>query len=309
MMLRQCLGRKQVTCGRSLDAPRITRHACGFRSANCFGTTVPVAGTSPKQRIAIVTGGAQGLGEAISRALANGGDKVVIADMLDEQGRKVADSVGGSFVHCDVSDSSSVESLITGVAATHGSVDVVVANAGIAPVPKAMHTISDEEWHKMILINGFGTFATCKHAVRQMLKQEHGGVILGMASVCGMNGHTGTAAYNFTKAGIVSLTKTTAIEYRKRNIRMNCLCPTTTETPLVKTFIKNFPPELADNFRKINPVPGLMQPSHVAQAAAMLCAPNKFLTGVAMPIDGGYLACAPTYMLTDWVTMAEEAEK
>lgn len=290
MMTRQVLGRSKVAFGRSLFAP------------------VRSAGTAPQPRIAVVTGGAQGLGEAISKALAAGGDKVVIADIMDEQGRKVADSLGGSFVHCDISDSSAVESLFKGVAAAHGSVDVVVANAGIAPVPKAMHAITDEDWHKMLLINGFGTFATCKHAVRQMLKQEAGGVILAMASVCGMNGHSGTASYNFSKAGIISLTKTIAIEYRKRNIRMNCICPSTTETPLVKAFVESesCAPEMRKALQNVNPVPGLIQPSHVGQAAAMLCAPNKYVTGVAMPIDGGYLACAPTYSLADYVTMAEE---
>lgn len=262
-----------------------------------------------RPRVAVVTGGAQGLGEAISQALASGGDQVVIADVQDDLGRSVAARIGGSYVRCDVSDSVAIRDLIQGVAVSHGSVDVVVANAGIAPAPKAMHVITDDEWDQVMLVNAFGTFATCKYAVRQMLKQESGGVILATSSVCGLNGHSGTAHYNFTKAGIVSLTKTIAVEYRNKRVRMNCICPSTTETPLVQAFVESCPSELRDMVTNINPVPGLMQPSHVAAVAAMLCAPNEFLTGVALPIDGGYLAAAPTYKLTDYVALAETEQQ
>jgi len=270
------------------------------------------AAASPqKQRIAIVTGGAQGLGEAICRELAAGGDKVIVADIKEDMGRSLASAIGGDFVHCDVTEPEQVQSLMEGAAATHGSVDVVVANAGIAPPrgPMPVHAVSDEDWLKIQQINGFGVFLTCKHALRQMLKQESGGVLLGMGSVCGMTGHGGTSPYNFTKAGIIGLTKTIATEYRNTNIRMNCLCPNTTDTPLVRAFLEQTTQEVKDQFNSLSPVPGMIQASHVGHVAAMLCSENKFLTGVVVPIDGGYTAANPNYKSTDYVALAQEKER
>lgn len=229
----------------------------------------------------------------------------MIADVQDDKGRAVAATIDGTYVRCDITDSAAVQDLIEGVASDHGSVDVVVANAGIAPTPKAMHTIDDDEWQLMMRVNGFGTFSTCKFAVRQMLKQESGGVILANSSVCGMTGHSGSTSYNFTKAGIISLTKTVAVEYRKKRIRMNCICPNTTNTELVRNYVEHCTDEVKESLMSLNPVPGMIQPSHVASVAAMLCAPNEYLTGVAVPIDGGYLAAAPTYKLYDYVALAE----
>lgn len=248
------------------------------------------------------------MGEAICRALAAGGDRVVVADVKEKEARRVAEEIDGSFMYCDITVADDVEQLIEGVAETLGSVDVVVANAGLAPAPMAVHTIEDYDWHQMMMVNGFGTFLTVKHALRQMLRQKNGGVILGMGSVTGMLGHSGTASYNFTKAGIISLTKTVAIEYAKRNIRMNCLCPSTTGTDKVRDFVMQLPPEIQGDLLNLNPVPGLVQPSDVGQAAAMLCAPSPYLTGVVLPIDGGFTSCAPTYTRTDYVAVSEEQE-
>lgn len=253
------------------------------------------AAAGVRQRIAIVTGSAQGLGESIARELARQGDKVIVADVQEELGAEVAKSVGGEFVPCDITDAKAVQQIIEGAASRHGSVDVVVASAGTVHVPKPTHVLSLEEWESVNKVNGFGTFVTVKYALTQMLKQPEGGVILAMSSVCGMTGHGGTSAYNFTKAGIISLTKTVACEYREKNIRMNCILPNTCETPMVIEYLKNTDDATRALFYKFSPVPGLIQPSHVAEGAAFLCSPNKFLTGVALPVDGGYLAAAPSY--------------
>jgi len=250
---------------------------------------------SSGQRIAVVTGGAQGLGEAISRALAENGDKVVVVDIKGEMGKNVAKTIDGEFLYCDVTDAKSVQNTMETVASRHGSVDVVVANAGVVTPPTAVHAITDETWKKVNDVNGFGTFLTVKHSLRQMLKQPNGGVILGLSSVCGVTGHSGTSPYNFAKAGIISLTKTVAIEYRKHNIRMNCLCPATSDTPMVRIFLEHSPPKTKELLFNLSPVPGLIESSHVAQAAVFLCSPNKYVTGVALPVDGGYLSAYPHY--------------
>jgi len=249
-----------------------------------------------KQRIAIVTGGAQGLGEGIARELARQGDKVIVADVKEELGAEVAESIAGEFVPCDITDAKRVQQVIEGAASRHGSLDVVVACAGNVHAPAPTHALSLEEWESVNKVNGFGTFVTVKYALTQMLKQPEGGVILAMSSVCGATGHGGTCAYNFAKAGIVSLTKTVACEYREKNIRMNCILPNVCETPMVIDFLKHTDEATRALFHKFSPVPGLIQPSHVAEGAAFLCSPsNKFLTGVALPVDGGYLAAAPSY--------------
>jgi len=253
-------------------------------------------GTSARQRVAIVTGGAQGLGAAISSALANkAGDKVIVADLHSQgdKGEQLAESLNGHFVECDVTNSQSVQAMYTAVAAKHGSVDVVVANAGVVCPQQPTHTLPDEQWERVSTVNGFGFFLTIKYALQQMLKQETGGVLLGMSSVAGLGGHNGLAPYVFTKHGVVGVTKSVAAEYATHNIRMNCINPGGCDTEMLRDFIKTSPDPVAMQaaLYSSNPVPGVIHPDAVGDAAVYLCSStNCWVTGVALPVDGGYLA-------------------
>lgn len=255
------------------------------------------------------------MGAAISAALANkAGDKVIVADVQGQadKGQALAAALNGHFIECDVTQSQSVQDMFKSVVAEHGSVDVVVANAGVACPQQPTHTMPDEQWERVSAVNGLGFFLTIKYALQQMLVQETGGVLLGMSSVAGLGGHDGLAPYVFTKHGVVGVTKSVAAEYASRGIRMNCINPGACATEMLTEFIQSSPDPAAmqaalDN---LNPVPGVIHPDAVGDAAVFLCAStNRWVTGFAMPVDGGYLAGhVPFTTLERWEAAANEAK-
>ena len=221
-----------------------------------------------------------------------------------DKGQQLAEALNGHFVECDVTKSHSVQAMFKTVVADYGSVDVVVANAGVVCPQQPTHTLPDEQWERVSAVNGLGFFLTIKYALQQMLVQENGGVLLGMSSVAGLGGHDGLAPYVFTKHGVVGVTKSVAAEYGAHNIRMNCINPGACETEMVSEFIKSSPDPAATlaGLNSLNPVPGVIQPEAVGDAAVYLCSPtNRWVTGVALPVDGGYLAGhAPFTALGRW---------
>lgn len=243
----------------------------------------------------LVTGGASGVGRATAVLLASEGAHVVIADLADHGGAetmKLIASAGGSAEahQLDVSDYDQMRDLVAGIAKLHGSLDGAFNNAGVAGPVARISKLAADDWDQVIKVNLTGIFAGVKCEVEQMLLQETGGSIVNTASTCGLVGMYGQTAYNASKHGVVGITRTVALEYAKKNIRVNTVCPGFTETPML-TMRTDADPSLSDYFDKHVPMGRKGQASEIAEAAMWLLSDrSSYVTGVALPIDGGYTA-------------------
>lgn len=243
-------------------------------------------------RIAVVTGGASGLGRACADKFAEEGARVVVADIQEEAGEAAAKELGGVFVKVDVSDPDSVEAMVAKTVEQCGRIDVLMNNAGIDGAPGITGSSSVENWRKVMAINIDGVYYGMRFALPVMVEQG-GGVILNTASTVGCNAIPGLPAYSASKGGVIQLSKAAAIEYADKKIRVNAICPAVVETPMVLALIANSPnPEVARRgFETMNPMPGLVTQDAVAKAALFLvCDDSDFITAVALPVDGGYTA-------------------
>ena len=245
-----------------------------------------------QDRITIITGGASGLGQGMAELFAAEGAKIVVADVQEEAGLALASKLGGDFVHCDVTDPTSVEQLIQSTVKAHGRIDILVNNAGIDGDQATTADSSLENWRRVMDINIDGVYYGMKYVLPTMIAQKSG-VILNTASTVGLNAMGAIPAYSASKAGVIHLSKAVAIENAMHNIRVNTICPSVVETPLLKHFIESTPdPEGARRgFASLNPMPGMVTVDAVAKAALFLVSDDSaFITAVALPIDGGYTA-------------------
>ncbi len=245
-----------------------------------------------ESKIALITGGASGLGAAIARRFSEEGARVVVADLNEEKGQEVASSLHeGLFVQVDVTDASSVERMVKETTDHFGRLDVLVNNAGIDGEQAPTAASSLENWRKVMSINMDGVFYGLKYGVSAMLGHGDGGVVINMGSTAGLVGFPGIPPYSASKGGVIQLTKAAAMEYADKHIRCCAICPTGIMTPLVEHFIENSenPEAQRKQFTTMNPIPGAPEPVDVANAALFLASDEaRFITGVALPVDGGY---------------------
>jgi NAD(P)-dependent dehydrogenase (short-subunit alcohol dehydrogenase family) len=245
-----------------------------------------------RDKIAIVTGGASGIGEACAELFAREGAKVVIADIQDDAGELVAKEIGGHYMHVDLIDPSQVEGMITATVEKLGRVDILMNNAGIEGAPGFTGDSSIENWKRVMSINMDAVYYGMKYVLPVMVEQQ-GGVILNTSSTVGINAIPGLPAYSASKAGVVQLSKAAAMEYACHKIRVNALCPAVVDTPLVRHLIAQTPdPKGAlAGFESMNPMPGMITLDAVAKAALFLVSDDSSqITAVALPVDGGYTA-------------------
>jgi NAD(P)-dependent dehydrogenase (short-subunit alcohol dehydrogenase family) len=245
-------------------------------------------------KVALVTGGASGIGRATALAFARAGAKVVVADIAVEAGRetlRMIEETGGDavFVRTDVSQADEVEALIEQALEAYGRVDCAVNNAGVIGEMAPTAKCTEENFDQVIGTNLRGTWLCMKHEIAHMLERG-GGVIVNMSSVSGIRGLPDFPAYAASKAGILQLTRTATLEYAKWGIRINAICPGTIDTPMVAGVVAARP-ELEQEFLALHPMGRIGKPEEVAEAALWLCSDAaSFVTGHALAVDGGYLA-------------------
>jgi len=245
-----------------------------------------------QDKITIITGGASGLGKGMAELFAAEGATVVVADLQEDAGQELAKALGGSYLHCDVTDPTSVEGMIAGVLEQHGRIDILVNNAGIDGDQANTPESTLENWRKVMSINMDGVYYGMKYVLPSMIERASG-VILNTASTVGLNAMGAIPAYSASKAGVIHLSKSVAIENAMHGIRVNAICPSVVLTPLLEHFIESTPdPEGARiGLSSLNPMPGMVTIDAVAKAALFLVSDDSaFITAVALPIDGGYTA-------------------
>jgi NAD(P)-dependent dehydrogenase (short-subunit alcohol dehydrogenase family) len=245
-----------------------------------------------KNKVAIVTGGSFGIGRATAIAFAKRGAKVVIADWIeDKETLSVIQAHGGKaiFVRCDVSKDADVKNMVDKTIVQFGRLDFAFNNAGIEGASAPTHQCTEDNWDKTIGVNLKGMWLCLKHEIMQMLKTG-GGTIVNNASIAGLVGFTNIPAYVASKHGVIGLTKNAALEYAKSNIRVNVVCPGVIKTPMIDRFTGKSK-EVEKQFESMEPVGRLGQPEEVAETVIWLCSDaSSFVTGDAIPVDGGWTA-------------------
>jgi NAD(P)-dependent dehydrogenase (short-subunit alcohol dehydrogenase family) len=245
-------------------------------------------------KVALVTGGASGIGRATALTFARERAKLVIADMNEDGGHQTVHMItakGGEaiFVRTDVSQAVEVQALISTAVETYGRLDCAHNNAGISGGVRALTAeYPEERWHQVIAVNLTGVWLCMKYEIPQMLHQG-GGTIVNTASAAGLVGSRGTSAYVASKHGVVGLTKTAALEYAKQEIRVNCVCPGAIQTPMTERAWSD--PERRARVISSEPVGRIGNPEEIAEAVVWLCSDAaSFVTGHAMSVDGGLVA-------------------
>lgn len=242
-----------------------------------------------KDKVAIVTGGASGIGLATIKAFVEKGAKVVLADFNEEAGNAKTDELRNAghdvtFVKVDVADEKSVENMVKTTVDTYGKLDIIFNNAGIGSLD-TMHELTDEDYQRTISINQDGVFYGSKYAVREMLKTG-GGVIINTASILGLVGEPSAFAYNASKGAVHLMTKSMALAYAKDNIRVGAVAPGYVESGMVN------PENLGDHYKglvDLHPIGRLGRPEEIAHAVVFIVE-NEFFTGQTITVDGGYTA-------------------
>jgi NAD(P)-dependent dehydrogenase (short-subunit alcohol dehydrogenase family) len=245
-------------------------------------------------QIALVTGASSGMGLTTAQAFVQAGAAVVLTDVNETTLRDVTDDLtaGGHQalgVPCDVSDEEQVAAMVERAVARFGRLDMAFNNAGIqAPATDAADEPA-ELFDRVNAVNLRGVWACMKHQLRQM-RGQGSGAIVNNSSLGGLVGLPGRAAYHASKHGVIGLTKSAALEYAPRGIRINAICPGTIETPMVAEMLATGELDMDEAIAN-QPIARLGQASEMAAAVLWLCSPGaSFVVGVALPVDGGYTA-------------------
>jgi len=247
-------------------------------------------------KVAIITGASSGIGEATALLFAREGAAVAIADRDRESGERVAQEIRKEGGDCevreaDVSREAEAASLVESVVGRWGRLDLLVNNAGIYHQADALSTPLSV-WEEVLAVNLTGAFLCIKHAVPAM--QTHGGgAIVNVASEAGLVGIRNQVAYNVSKGGLIALTRSCAVDFAGRGIRVNCVCPGTTDTPLVRAALARAadPAAMRRSLEEVRPANRLGRPEEIAAAILYLAGDAAgYATGAVLSVDGGYTA-------------------
>lgn len=238
-------------------------------------------------KVAVITGGASGIGLATARKLLSEGAKVVLVDW-NEDVSEIAKTLNNDAlgIRCDVSSDTDVQKSVNDIIEKFGHIDFLVANAGIGGGPNKAHEVSVDEWNKVIGVNQTGIFLMNKYVISKMLKNG-GGAIVNTSSMYGLVGTTMSFAYSASKGAINQMTRSLALTYARDNIRVNAVAPGYVDTPI----LAEVPKEAKDAMANQLPVGRLGKDTEIANLICYLLSDDaSFITGAIVPIDGGFTA-------------------
>jgi len=247
---------------------------------------------SLESKVAVVTGGARGIGAATATALAEAGARVVICDIETEAGQDTAAAIGAEFVRADVSRAADADALMRHAVERFGRLDVLVNNAGVVLVKSTQDT-TEAEWDHVLAINLKGPWLCARAAVPHMARGG-GGAIVNVASNAGLVGFANAAAYCASKGGVAQLTKAMALDFAPLKIRVNAVCPGHTRSPMSDSFVASQadPAAFIEDFvNRQHPLGRMAEPEEIARCIRFLAGDEaSFVTGAVIPVDGGFTA-------------------
>ena len=248
-------------------------------------------------KVAVITGGASGIGEGSVRLFAGEGGRVVVADIQDDRGHALVESIGGdtTYIHADVSVEADVQGAVAHAIDRYGRIDAVFNNAGYAGALGGITEVEEDEYD--MTMGGLlkGVFFGIKHSARAMIAQGDGGSIVSTASIAGVNASSGPAIYSVAKGAVMHLTRVAAYELGEHNIRVNCICPGGIATPIFGKSMGLSAEDadktveaMAEVMGQFQPIKRSGRPSDIAHAALWLSSDDaSFVTGQALIVDGG----------------------
>jgi len=247
-----------------------------------------------ENKVALVTGAGSGMGLVTAKAFAEAGAAVALADVDENSVRSAADELVAAgykaiAIRCNVADEAEVEKMVEKTVSTFGRLDAAYNNAGVQSPAVETADASGAEFDRVNAINLRGVWNCMKYELRQMRKQGSGAIV-NCSSIGGLIGIPGRATYHASKHGVIGLTKSAALEYASRGIRINAVCPGTINTPMVADMLAKEPDAMKEILRD-QPIGRLGQPEEIAAAVLWLCSPGaSFVIGHALVVDGGYTA-------------------
>jgi NAD(P)-dependent dehydrogenase (short-subunit alcohol dehydrogenase family) len=245
------------------------------------------------KKVAIVTGGGSGIGQATARLFAEEGATVVVVDWHRDAGEATAAAIRDSgfkaeFCYADVSKPADVEAMVSTTVNSHGRLDILLNNAAVQILSTLVETTEDA-WDRIHSVNLKGVFLCCKYAIPRII-QSGGGAVVNMASILGFVGDPDLAAYCAAKGGVIALTKAAALTYGPEGVRVNCICPGDVETPLLKEYFDKDPDpqKLRNEISSKYALRRVASPKEVAKVAVFLASDDSsFVTGGMLVVDGG----------------------
>lgn len=248
---------------------------------------------NPVKKVTLITGAASGIGRHCALKFAQEGSRVVVSDVDTEGGNQTVELIRQAdgeaiFIRADVSDPEECKNLVRKTVDNFGRLDAACNNAGISGEESNVADYSVDSWQKTLAINLSGVFYCMKYEIPEMLVND-GGAIVNMASILGKTGFANAPAYTAAKHGVVGLTRTAALDFSKKGVRINAVGPGFIHTPMISDLEED--EDMREMLISLHPIGRLGKPEEVAELVFWLCSEQaSFITGSFYPIDGGYLA-------------------